>query len=37
MKSLDKIIKYIAIVIVPIGLILFLKQMYLLDYGLKNL
>ena len=36
MKSLDKIIKYIAIVIVPIGLILFLKQMYLLDYGLKR-
>ena len=36
MKSLDKIIKYIAIVIVPIGLILFLKQMYLLDYGLKK-
>ena len=34
-KSLDKIIKYIAIVIVPIGIILFLKQMYLLDYGLK--
>ena len=36
MKSLDKIIKYIAIVIVPIGIILFLKQMYLLDYGLKK-
>ena len=36
MKSLDKIIKYIAIVIVPIGAILFLKQMYLLDYGLKK-
>jgi len=36
MKSLDKIIKYIAIVIVPIGIILFLKQMYVLNYGLKK-
>ena len=36
MKSLDNIIKYIAIVIVQIGAILFLKQMYLLDYGLKK-
>ncbi len=35
-KSLDKIIKYIAIVIVPIGLILFFKQMYLLNNGLKK-
>ncbi len=36
MKSLDKIIKYIAIVIVPIGLILFLKEIYALDYGFKK-
>ena len=36
MKSLDKIIKYIAIIIVPIGLILFLKQMYVLNYGFKK-
>nr|WP_317332713.1 cation-translocating P-type ATPase [uncultured Romboutsia sp.] len=35
-KSLDKIIKYIAIVIVPIGLILFFKQMYVLNYGFKK-
>lgn len=36
MNSLNKIIKYIAIVIVPIGVILFLKQMYVLNYGLKQ-
>ena len=36
MNSLYKIIKYIAIVIVPIGVILFLKQMYILNYGLKQ-
>ena len=36
MKSLNKIIKYIAIVIVPIGLILFLKQMYVLNHGFKK-
>lgn len=36
MKSLDKIIKYIAIVIVPIGLILFFKQIYVLNNGFKK-
>lgn len=35
-KSLNKIIKYVAIIIVPIGLILFLKQMYILNYGFKK-
>ena len=35
-KSLDKIIKYVAMIIIPIGLILFFKQMYVLNHGYKE-
>lgn len=36
MNSLNKIIKTIAIVIIPIGISLFLKQIYILDTSLKQ-
>ena len=35
MNSLNKIIKYVTIVIVPIGLVLFIKEIYFFKSGLK--